>query len=982
MLRINANCKMQNANPARLRRAGLCLHLAFCILHCPLSAAAQEDFVGRTIVDVVIEEEGQRVSDPLIYGLVQTRVGQPLSMRDVRDTFNHLDNLRRFDDIQPTAEAAPGGVRVRYVLVPAHPIDRILFRGDVGVPEDDLRRVVTDRLGRTPSMSRADEAAALLVAAYRTRGYPAATVKPALEVSHTPHRTTLTLAINAGRRARIADVQFRNIDPDEADTAFQLPDVQKGVFYEPDKVRSALEQWEERMRSQGYYQARASVAPLMPDDAYLTVSVARGPRVMLEFAGDPLPEKERERLVPIRAEGSADEDLLEDAKLAIEQYLHRLGYRDAIANYTRNDQTPGELRITFQVMRGPRYTVEELRFTGNTALATPELEKIVAIRRGDLFDSDVVSTRAAAIEAAYRGRGYTRAKVDAEEAVLASASPDEEARRLEVTITVDEGPRTVVRNVLFTGNATMTEAQLREIVPLAVGAPFVASTVVDGRDLIEIRYRNRGYVEATVTQSVALVDDSAQADVTYSISEGPQAIVEHIIITGNDRTKAETILNELEIREGEPLGLAAMNNSRLRLARLGLFRRIEMESIPHPGEVTRDVLIQLEEADRTTLGYGGGLEGTFRPRPTGPGGAAEDQLEIAPRGFFEIGRRNLWGSNQSINLFTRVSLRSTDILVDDSGVSIGDQPTESNLGFNEYRVVASFREPRLTSRSELIVTGIIEQAVRTSFNFARRIARAEVGTQVSRTVSVTGRYSFERTKLFDEAVLSEEEQLLIDKLFPQVRISKVAGSVIRDTRDDLLDPNDGAMVIVDGDLALRALGSEVGFVRTFAQGFFFKRLPSARRIVAAFGARVGLAHGFEREKEDQIISELPASERFFAGGDTTVRGFALDRLGDEGTITATGFPLGGNGVVVLNAELRATIAGSLQGVGFVDAGNVFALASELSFIDLRPAAGFGVRYNSPFGPIRFDLGFNLDPKTFSGAQERRTIFHISLGQAF
>ena len=135
MLRINANCKMQNANPARLRRAGLCLHLAFCILHCPLSAAAQEDFVGRTIVDVVIEEEGQRVSDPLIYGLVQTRVGQPLSMRDVRDTFNHLDNLRRFDDIQPTAEAAPGGVRVRYVLVPAHPIDRILFRGDVGVPE-------------------------------------------------------------------------------------------------------------------------------------------------------------------------------------------------------------------------------------------------------------------------------------------------------------------------------------------------------------------------------------------------------------------------------------------------------------------------------------------------------------------------------------------------------------------------------------------------------------------------------------------------------------------------------------------------------------------------------------------------------------------------------------------------------------------------------------------------------------------------------
>ena len=86
--------------------------------------------------------------------------------------------------------------------------------------------------------------------------------------------------------------------------------------------------------------------------------------------------------------------------------------------------------------------------------------------------------------------------------------------------------------------------------------------------------------------------------------------------------------------------------------------------------------------------------------------------------------------------------------------------------------------------------------------------------------------------------------------------------------------------------------------------------------------------------------------------------------------------------MILNGELRTKLIGRLQGVGFIDAGNVFPLASDLSFTDLRPAAGFGVRVNTDFGPIRFDLGFNLDPKVFAGVTERRTVFHISIGQAF
>ena len=89
-------------------------------------------------------------------------------------------------------------------------------------------------------------------------------------------------------------------------------------------------------------------------------------------------------------------------------------------------------------------------------------------------------------------------------------------------------------------------------------------------------------------------------------------------------------------------------------------------------------------------------------------------------------------------------------------------------------------------------------------------------------------------------------------------------------------------------------------------------------------------------------------------------------------------------MVILNGELRMRLAGALQGVGFIDAGNVFPLASDLTMTDLRPAAGFGVRINTDFGPIRMDLGFNLDPQQFREdlPRERRTVFHISIGQAF
>jgi outer membrane protein assembly factor BamA len=449
----------------------------------------------------------------------------------------------------------------------------------------------------------------------------------------------------------------------------------------------------------------------------------------------------------------------------------------------------------------------------------------------------------------------------------------------------------------------------------------------------------------------------------------------------------------MTLQPGSPLGFDAIIESQQRLSALGLFRRVRISEAPHGSdEFVRDVVVELEEAPSTSVTYGGGLEVGLQARPDDQG-VVTDQVVVAPRGFFEVTRRNLFGKNRSVTLLTSVSLRPTD-----PGVEEGPD-AEGGYGFNQYRVVGTFREPRaFGTLGDAQVSAFTERGIRSSFNFDRRGARAEYARRFPNRVVVLGRYAYDYTELFD-AKIAVEDQLLIDRLFPQVKLSTLFGSVVRDSRNDVLDTERGTVLGGEVDVALPALGSEVGFTKTFVQAFSYHRLPGPRPFVVAGGARVGLARGFVKRvprvdaggqavlgddgaPEVEIVTDLPASERFFAGGDTTVRGFALDRLGSEATLNADGFPTGGNAMVVLNLELRTPPVKGVGLVGFVDAGNVFLRASDVDLGELRAAAGAGIRYRSPLGPLRFDVGFKLDRRDFNNGSERRVVYHLSLGQAF
>lgn len=964
---------------------------------------------GEVVARVEFTLDGQVVRDnslETLLALVDVRVGEPLDPAAVRESIQHLVHLRRFATVDVYRERAAGGLVIRFALTPLQRIVSYRIAGALEVPSDDLERAVRDRVGSTSTAEQVPEALLAVQDALGERGYLQPTVSSRLEPLDTEGNVRLVIEGTAGQRWRLGRILLTGIEgPDAAEARKQLG-LAPGDQYD----RRVLQQREQRFvasqRSAGYYEAMVRTTPSPGSEPYtidLQVEIERGPQVALSFAGDPLPSAVRRDLVPVEAEGSVDEDLLEDSRARIVTWLRDRGHWRAEVDYAR-ETTPTGLDIVFTVRAGRLYLAGDIVLGGQRALTETEVRDLLRLRPGQVFSPALLDQSEAAILQAYHTRGYPAARVERALVDVSEPSLDPDSRgTVEVRLRIVEGPEARVARVAIEGVSALPVDALQRAVSVREGALFSSAAVVADRDLLVRRYLDEGYRQAQVETELSRGEDGRSVGVTYRVTEGTQSVVDRVVVVGNVRIADETIRRELRIASGDPLGLNRVFDTQRRLTALGLFRSIRITDVAQPGTNRYDVIVTVEEAPVTMVGYGAGLEGGQRlrtatavPDPSQPGApvepGVETRFEFAPRGFFEVGRRNFLGKNRSVNLFLRGSLRPRDVPGDPERDGTG-------LAVSEYRVLGTWREPRaFFEATNLDVSAFVEQAIRSSFNFRRQAARLEMSRLAGETVTLIARYGFGRTELFN-ARIAPEDQLNVDRLFPQVRLSSVSTSTILDTRDDPLDPQRGYFASIDGELAGRSIGSEVGFTKTYMQGFAYRRLPGSRVVVAG-GARLGLARGLPRGVERlgddgqalvdpdgepivDIVRDLPASERFFAGGDATVRGFALDRLGAPATLDRNGLPTGGNALVVFNSEVRFPVWKSIGAAAFLDAGNVFLRVADLDLGDVRGTAGFGLRYRSPIGPIRVDLGFKLTRRTFiNGTREGRTALHITVGQAF
>lgn len=974
---------------------------AFVLLLAQAAVADQPAALGRMITDVGVEIAGRSVSDANVLGLIETRIGETLAMQDVRSTIEHLVGLGRFEDVRVFTTTTGQGVSLRWQLTPVRRIADISVSGNAVLSGSTIRAEVVDRFGALPSANRVADIVTALQAYYADRGFPRAIILPRIEEDDpAPERVALVLSIEAGARIAVAAARVTGSPLQTPDGVIDELQLRPGQPFDRPAIDARVAAYEEALRQRGHYEAQVRVTDATSADgrsASITVDVRPGPRVRLVFAGEAVSD-DLEDLVPIRSERSVDQDLLEDASRAIEDALREQGYRAAQAPYARSEQG-GELVLTFTIARGPLHRIGSIETAGNTALDRAAIAPLLQVQPGEPFVEARTSAVAAAITELYRVRGFAQAAVTTNVQVLPETSDNGVSYRpVAVRFEIVEGPQTMVSGVAVQGSQALGAEQVRSALGLAAGRPFYRPQLAVDRDTIERLYRNRGYQDVSVISQLAFAGEQRAVAVTWMVREGEQLTIDRVLISGNARVATALIERELTIQPGDPLSEEAMIDSQRRLAELGLFRRVRITELPRTGSLTRDVLVDLEEADTTTIDYGGGFE-VSGIGERADDGSAVDALDFGPRGFIGISRRNLWGKNRSVTLFGRVTLRRDS--PDDA-----DPAAPRGYGFHDYRGLFTFREPRaFGTTGDAQFTAFVEQARRTSFDFNRKGLTSDYARRIG-PFTVTGRYTFDYTKVFARRI-SVEDQLLIDRLFPQVRLSKVFGGILRDSRDDVLDPQRGAVIGVDTSVAAKSLGSEVGFVKSFFQGFVYRRLPG-RGVVVAAGARMGLAAGFAQavppvqeiaappakltrsivraeraEPFPSLIREVPASERFFAGGDTTVRGFALDRLGSADTLDENGFPTGGNGMLIFNLETRAPYWKDLQFVWFLDAGNVYRLATDIRLDDMRVSSGVGLRYRSPIGPLRVDWGWKLGTQLLStGGRERSNVLHISLGQAF
>lgn len=970
-----------------------------CLLSVAAVAAAQPapPAEGARVVSVRVELTDGTAAPAAVRDLIETREGGPLRAVDIRATMAHLVGLNRYDDVRVVAEEAPGGVRVVWRLRPVPLVARVVLDGAGPLEADVRRQVIADRFGGQWTAERLPDLVSSIEGYYRAHGFRRATAVARLEPGRQSGTSTARVTVSPGGRLQVGALRLTGAPTEPQQRIFDRLGLAPGGPYDPQDVAARMLAYEAALRRQGFYEAIVrddTVVSEADDRAVVEVAVDPGRRVRVVYAGDPLAGAPLDTLVPIDAQRAIDEDLLEDAGRNIEGYLRERGFREARAPYSRSE-AGGDLVLTFTVARGPLHRVRQAEVTGMQAVAADEVRALVRLPEGSPFADARAGTVGAAIAELYRVRGFEQVKVETRVEVLPdTGAGDARHRPVDVRYAITEGPRVTVSEVQLAGGAAARASELLPQLSLQRGRPFYRPLVAADRDVLERHYRSRGFLSVQVTPTVRVSADTGEAQVQWAIEEGEQALIDRVLITGNVRTDAQVIARELTVVPGQPLTPEALADSQGRVSQLGLFRRVRITDVPRSGSPVRDVLVTVEEAPPTTLSYGAGIEAGLRPRQGADGSGAVERLEVAPRTFFDLTRRNFWGKNRTASLFGRVSLRPVDPEVDGTSA-----PQVGGYGLNDYRLAATFREPRAFGRAgDALVTAFIEQGIRASFTFNRRGVRVDYARRFAERLTATARYTADYTRLSNQQI-APEDRLLIDRLFPQVRLSTVFSGLLRDSRDDLLDPTRGLLLGLDGSLAARAIGSEVGFAKAFTQAFAYRQVPGTRLVMAG-GLRVGVARGFPREVPRlgdngtpvldsagrpviDVVENVPASERFFAGGDTTVRGFALDRLGTAETIDQQGFPQGGAGLLVLNAEVRAPYWKGLGLVAFVDAGNVYRRASEIDVRDLRTAAGVGVRYRSPIGPIRIDVGIKLQPQPMlAGGRERRAVLHISLGQAF
>ncbi len=559
--------------------------------------------------------------------------------------------------------------------------------------------------------------------------------------------------------------------------------------------------------------------------------------------------------------------------------------------------------------------VESVRFTGADAIDESTLLEYMAIRPGDVmeqvrFDARLLEQDLVNLALYYNTRGYLEADLWVEDVALSA-----NATRMTILIGVHEGGRWMISDVTLEGSADITEDHLRSLLVVTESSPLLSNRLARDRRAILDHYARLSYLDARVQLLVTRDDIARTASVSYEIAEGKRARIEGIRIHGDNKTREFVVARELTFEEGEYFDVDAIGESQANLYRTGLFNSVWMEPAREDtGRTERRLDVWLNERQSVSLDLSIGY-------------ATIDGPEVAA----QLVNRNLQGQATRLEFHGHVST-----LVREVGTSVGDPWILGLPIAGELSVDYSWNDEE----------AFLAETERGAFLLTKGLGPA---------LTLRGGYEFERNVIL--ATNDDQNDLGVNYT------TDLLAAVTHDTRNDVLNPERGMLAGVEFRLASSRLGGTNDFTRTEFIWRGYKKVWD-QRIVALAGHV-----GWVRPQDND---DVPINERFFAGGDGSVRGFDRNSLGPAGE---DGEALGGLGVLELRAEARFPLLRRLRMVAILDAGQVFDDFRAIRPSDLAVGAGGGLRYHAGLWIVRLDI---VAPVTDPGP----TRFYFGIGQAF
>jgi len=932
--------------------------------------------------------------------LIVQKAGEPYSNQKVQASIDALNQTNGFSKVETKVQPDPSGLKLMFVLEPSYYVGTLSFPGATrAFTYAHLLQVVNlpDETVYQASQIPATEDA--LVKFFHDNGFFLAKVHTEVRLNDEHQLAHLIFNVQLGKHARIGKVEIRGSTPEEdrrleramrsLRARFTGALLKPGKPYSPTRIKAATALVRKELGKEHHPASRITVNdPQYHADtnkADIAINVDTGPEVDIRVAGAKLSwipfqsGRQEKKLIPIYEEASVDPDLIEEGRRNLFNYFQQKGYFDAKVNVNSQTQN-GKTLLTFQIEKGRKHSVADITFTGNQHLDSSDLLGQVAtkkkrplltvISRGQ-YSEKLLRTSITGIENFYKDNGFEQVKVTPE---VVDREP-----HIYVIFNIAEGDRTTVSSLRVDGNKSIPTGQLKfgkKGFELEQGKPFSPRRMSDDRNRIAAQYLDQGFLNSEVKTVVSRhPDDPHEVDVTYAITENQRVRISQVLYMGQQHTKQVIIQQSAELHPEQALSQGKLLQGESNLYDLGVF---DWSSVGPRKQITtqseEEALVKVNESKRNSITYGFGMEISRRGGNVPTGSVAVPGLPtIGLHGATILPSQNTFVSPRGSVEFTRRNMRG---LAETGAVSL----LVSRL---DQRALLTYTEPHFRLSSWEALASISGERTTENPLFEARLADASLQFQRfldhKKTMQLQLRYDFNHTTL---------TQLLVPALvLPEdrnVRLSYVSSTIIRDTRDKPLDAHKGVYGTLDFRIVPSAFGSSTDFTRLLGQYAYYKPLHG---LVFANSIRLGLAAPYAG-------SDVPTSQRFFSGGGTSLRGFPTNEAGPIRYVpfcqTATSnpascpqiaVPVGGNQLFILNSELRypIPIINNLGGVVFYDGGNVYRRINFPEFVDnYTNTIGVGLRYNTPIGPVRFDIGRNLNPVTGIGA----TQFFITLGQAF